>query len=186
MDATRPADEPVFLFGPFELYPARRLLVKDGVTVKIGGRAFDLLIILAENTGRIAANQELIARVWGKLIVVDTNIRVHVASLRRVLGDDRRDTRYIVHVARRGYIFVAPRSGISGVAGTDVGLGSALPGSWQPGQLGSEAVAAARSVKPPLRRGASLNPVGKNALAHPGPRPLPSLTTRFDRNGSCD
>ena len=121
MDATRPADERVFFFGSFELYPARRLLVKDGVSVKIGGRAFDLLIILVENAGRIVANQELIARVWGKLIVVDTNIRVHVASLRRVLGDNRYDSRYIVHVARRGYIFVAPRSGISGVAGTDVG-----------------------------------------------------------------
>ena len=119
MDATRPADERVFFFGSFELYLARRLLLKDGVTVKIGGRAFDLLIMLVENAGRIVANQELIAGVWGKLIVVDTNIRVHVASLRRVLGDTRYDSRYIVHVARRGYIFVAPRSGIAGVAGTD-------------------------------------------------------------------
>lgn len=110
MDAPKPADERVFFFGSFELYPARRLLVKDGVTVKIGGRAFDLLIMLVENAGRIVANQELIAGVWGKLIVVDTNIRVHVASLRRVLGDNRYDSRYIVHVARRGYVFVAPRS----------------------------------------------------------------------------
>ncbi len=128
MDATNPADKRVFFFGSFELYPARRLLVKDGVTIKIGGRAFDLLIILVENAGRIVPNQELIARVWGKLIVVDTNIRVHVATLRRVLGDNRYDSRDIVHVARRGYIFVAPRSGISGMAGTDVGLRSALPG----------------------------------------------------------
>jgi len=131
MDPTRPPDERVFFFGPFELYPARRLLLKNGVTVKIGGRAFDLLIILVENAGRIVANHELIARVWGKLIVVDTNIRVHVASLRRALGDNRDDSRYIVHVARRGYIFVVPQSGVSVVAGTDVGIGATLPGDWQ-------------------------------------------------------
>jgi DNA-binding winged helix-turn-helix (wHTH) protein len=118
MDSPRPSDERVFYFGSFELYPAKRLLVNDGVSLKVGGRAFDLLVMLVENAGRIVAKQELIARVWGKLIVVDTNIRVHVASLRRLLGDNRYDNRYIVHVARRGYIFVAPRSGISGVAGT--------------------------------------------------------------------
>jgi DNA-binding winged helix-turn-helix (wHTH) protein len=119
MDSPRPSDERVFYFGSFELYPAKRLLVNDGVSLKVGGRAFDLLVMLVENAGRIVAKQELIAGVWGKLIVVDTNIRVHVASLRRLLGDNRYDNRYIVHVARRGYIFVAPRSGISGVAGTD-------------------------------------------------------------------
>ena len=132
MDSPRPNDERVFHFGSFELYPARRLLVNDGVSVKVGGRAFDLLVLLVENAGRIVANQELIATVWGKLIVVDTNIRVHVASLRRVLGDNRYDNRYIVHVARRGYVFVAPRSGISAVAGTDAGLGRALSGPRPP------------------------------------------------------
>ena len=127
MDSPRPSDDRVFYFGSFELYPAKRLLVNDGVSLKVGGRAFDLLVMLVENAGRIVAKQELIAGVWGKLIVVDTNIRVHVASLRRLLGDNRCDNRYIVHVARRGYIFVAPRSGISGVAGTDVGLGRECP-----------------------------------------------------------
>jgi DNA-binding winged helix-turn-helix (wHTH) protein len=162
MDAPRPADERVFNFGSFELYPARRLLVKDGVTVKIGGRAFDLLIILVENAGRIVAKQELITGVWGKLIVVDTNIRVHVASLRRVLGDNRYDCRYIVHVARRGYIFVAARSGSSEVAAIDVSLGTTLPGAA--GQADGD-------LRPER---------------HPGPRPPPTSAARFDRNGPRD
>ena len=48
------------------------------------------------------------SRVWPDVIVEDTNLRVHICALRRVLGDDGLESRYIVYVARRGYVFVAP------------------------------------------------------------------------------
>jgi len=100
-------NEDVFRFGQFELVPARRLLAKEGRAVKIGSRAFDVLTVLVGNAGSVVESQELMVRVWGKVVVEDSNLRVHISTLRRLLEDDGRENRYIVHVARRGYVFVA-------------------------------------------------------------------------------
>lgn len=103
-----PSQDGVFNFGEFELVPQRRLLARNGKPLRIGSRALDLLLVLVENAGNVIAKDDLISRVWGNLIVEDTNLRVHISILRRVLGDDGVESRFIVHVARRGYIFVAP------------------------------------------------------------------------------
>jgi len=102
------AHQLAFRFGPFELVPVRRFLSKDGHAVRVGSRALDLLVALVENAGRVVEKDELMARVWPNVVVDEVNLRVHVASLRRLLGDDGLESRYIVHVARRGYTFVAP------------------------------------------------------------------------------
>jgi DNA-binding winged helix-turn-helix (wHTH) protein len=109
MNASPQAEEAVvFRFGSFELTPARRQLLRDGRAVKVGSRAFDILVALVESAGRVISKDQLMLQVWSSVIVEDTNLRVHISNLRRLLGDDRLDTRYIVHVARRGYVFVAP------------------------------------------------------------------------------
>jgi DNA-binding winged helix-turn-helix (wHTH) protein len=100
-------EDVVFKFGGFELFPERRLLSRSGRTVKMGSRALDLLVALVERAGRVVTKDELISRVWPDVIVEDTNLRVNICNLRRVLGDDGLDDRYIVYVARRGYVFVA-------------------------------------------------------------------------------
>src|SRR5262249_21973942 len=108
MNAGRRVDETVFRFGSFELTPARRLLCKDGRTVKVGSRALDLLVTLVESAGTVVTKRDLLSRVWANVVVEDTNLRVQVSILRRLLGDDGLENRYILHVARRGYVFVAP------------------------------------------------------------------------------
>jgi DNA-binding winged helix-turn-helix (wHTH) protein len=108
MNAIVSIREGVFRFGGFELVPARRLFTRHGRAVKVGSRALDLLIVLVENAGQVVGNHALISGVWGNVIVEDSNLRVHISKLRRLLGDNRRESRYIVHVARRGYMFVAP------------------------------------------------------------------------------
>jgi DNA-binding winged helix-turn-helix (wHTH) protein len=130
-----PSQDGVFSFGNFELLPKRRLLTRDGKPVKIGSRALDLLVVLVENAGNVIAKNDLILRVWGNVIVEDTNLRVHISVLRRVLGDDGFESRFIVHVARRGYIFVAP-------LGRPVGdsIASATPDWHSSGTLGTPAV----------------------------------------------
>ena len=105
-----------FTFGNFELVPTRRLLSKEGRIVKVGSRALDLLIALIERAGQIVTKEELMSQVWSNVIVEDTNLRVHVSALRRLLGDDGINSRYIVHVARRGYVFVAPLATSTSVA----------------------------------------------------------------------
>jgi predicted ATPase/DNA-binding winged helix-turn-helix (wHTH) protein len=73
-------------FGSFELYPSERRLLDSGKPVELGGRAFDLLRVLAENAGRLVSKATLLERVWPRLVVDENNLPAQVASLRRVLG----------------------------------------------------------------------------------------------------
>jgi predicted ATPase/DNA-binding winged helix-turn-helix (wHTH) protein len=72
----------------------------------VGGRALDILIVLVEAAGQVVARDELMARVWRKVVVDEGSLRVHVAALRRALGDDGEVRRYIVNAPGRGYSFV--------------------------------------------------------------------------------
>lgn len=102
--------EPVLTFAPFELYPARRLLLDAGTPLRLGGRAMDILIALTQRAGDIVSKEELIAKVWPGLHVEETNLRVHLAALRKSLRDGHAGHRFITNVAGRGYAFVAPVS----------------------------------------------------------------------------
>jgi len=105
-----------FAFGPFLLVPARQLLLKDGVAVRIGGRALDLLVALVERPGELVSKRELVSRVWPDVTVVDDNLKVNLGALRRVLGEDAGDPLYIATVPGRGYRFVASVQAITAVA----------------------------------------------------------------------
>jgi predicted ATPase/DNA-binding winged helix-turn-helix (wHTH) protein len=72
--------------GNFELLPTERQLLRGGRPVELGGRAFDLLCVLAEQPGRLVTKAVLLERVWPRLVVDENNLPAQVASLRRVLG----------------------------------------------------------------------------------------------------
>src|ERR1700726_398031 len=93
-------------FGPFELSSRQRVLRRDGVVLPLGGRALDVLIYLAERPGEVIAKQELIDRVWSDVTVEEGSIRVHVAAIRKALGDGQFGNRYIANIKGRGYSFV--------------------------------------------------------------------------------
>ena len=94
-------------FGPFHLSSAERLLKRDGRPIRLGGRALDLLIALVGRAGEVVGQRELISCIWPDVTVEDANLRVHLAALRKALGDGREGARYIVNVPGRGYSFVA-------------------------------------------------------------------------------
>ena len=95
-------------FGRFRLCPSERLLLEGDKLVNLGGRALDLLIALLERPGEVVSKQELIARIWAGLAVEESNLKVQVAVLRRILRDGQAGDRYISTVNCRGYCFVAP------------------------------------------------------------------------------
>lgn len=97
-------------FGPYRIHPRQRLVLEAGRPLRLGRRAVDILLILLEQAGNVVSKQELIARVWPTSVVEDGNLRVHMAALRKALGDGQAGQRYIVTVAQRGYSFVAPLS----------------------------------------------------------------------------
>jgi len=91
-----------YCFSDFTLQPGERRLLAAGRPVAIGGRAMDLLTVLVENAGALMTSDELLARVWPRLVVEENNLHVQVSVLRRLLGKQA-----IQNVAGRGYRFIA-------------------------------------------------------------------------------
>lgn len=108
MDSPKVASANGFAFGPFRLFPSQQVLLEDGKPIRLGSRALLILIALIERTGEVVSKEELIARVWPNTFVEEASVRVHIASLRRILGDGQSGARYVVNVPGRGYSFVAP------------------------------------------------------------------------------
>jgi predicted ATPase/DNA-binding winged helix-turn-helix (wHTH) protein len=100
-------DDEIFVFGPFRLIPAQRMLLDDRGPLRLGSRALDILITLVERAGQTIPKDELIARTWPDTVVDEGALRVHVAALRKALGDGRAGRRFIANNPGRGYTFVA-------------------------------------------------------------------------------
>lgn len=103
-----PVNEDAICFGTLRLYPQARLLLDGQRPVRLGGRALDLLIALAEVAPAVLSRAELEARVWPDATVEDTSLRVQISSLRKALGDAAGDARCIANVPGRGYSLVVP------------------------------------------------------------------------------
>jgi non-specific serine/threonine protein kinase len=92
-----------YRFGPFELQPDNRRLLKDGATISLRPRAFDLLVALVDRAGHLVTKDELLDQVWPKMVVEEAALHVQVSALRKVLGADA-----ITTVSGRGYQFTLP------------------------------------------------------------------------------
>lgn len=97
-----------FLFGPFRLSSSKRILSEGDRVVRLGSKAIEILIALVERAGELISERELIEIAWPNTFVVEANLTVQVAALRRALGEDETANQYIVNSPGRGYRFVAP------------------------------------------------------------------------------
>jgi DNA-binding winged helix-turn-helix (wHTH) protein len=97
-----------FAFGPFRILPRQRLLMENERPVRLGSRALEILIALIERAGEVVGKAQLMAQVWPHSVVEEAALRVHMAALRKVLGDGRPGRRFIATIPQRGYSFVAP------------------------------------------------------------------------------
>ncbi|ESY86457.1 transcriptional regulator [Mesorhizobium sp. LNHC229A00] len=84
--------------------------MRQGTTVDVGGRAFDILATLAVRSNEVISKKDLLAHVWPDVIVEEGSLRFHMANLRKALGDGKDGARYIATLKGRGYCFVAPVS----------------------------------------------------------------------------
>jgi len=94
-------------FGVFRLVPGKRVLLRNQVPVPLTGKAFDVLLTLIERSGHLVEKSELLTAVWQEAFVEEANLTVAICMLRKALGDDRNENRYIETVPKRGYQFVA-------------------------------------------------------------------------------
>lgn len=103
-------NEPIkksFFFGNFELNGSKRLLLKDGATVSLNSKTFDLLLFLVENRGEILSKDRLLDAVWEGNFVEENNLTVQISALRKVFAEKKDDHKFIATVPGKGYKFIA-------------------------------------------------------------------------------
>ena len=98
-----PASSRWHRFGSFELQLDERRLLKGELAVALRPRAFDLLVALVDQAGHLVTKDELLDKVWPKMVVEEAALHVQVSALRKILGADA-----IATVSGRGYRFTLP------------------------------------------------------------------------------
>src|SRR5512147_1775650 len=105
------ATREVFHFDDFTLDVQERRLLRGAEAVHLSPKAYDLLVALVRQRGRMVTKEELLRRIWPESFVEEGGLTVHVSALRKALGEDAHRPIYIETVARSGYRFIAAVSG---------------------------------------------------------------------------
>jgi TolB-like protein/DNA-binding winged helix-turn-helix (wHTH) protein/Flp pilus assembly protein TadD len=96
-----------YRFAEFLVNERNRQLYREGSEIPLTAKAFDLLRVFLKNPNRLLEKNELIEKVWDSKFVEEGNLARNVSTLRKALGGNAHDHRYIVTVPGHGYRFVA-------------------------------------------------------------------------------
>jgi DNA-binding winged helix-turn-helix (wHTH) protein/Tfp pilus assembly protein PilF len=108
MPSSRRQGKHTYEFGPFRLDTAEHLLMRDDQRVNITDKAFDLLVVLVQNSRRLMEKSTLMNEVWGDVSVEESNLTQNIKTLRKALGDNADEPCYIETVPGHGYRFKHP------------------------------------------------------------------------------
>jgi TolB-like protein/DNA-binding winged helix-turn-helix (wHTH) protein/Tfp pilus assembly protein PilF len=97
----------LYEFGAFRLDANERLLVRGGQAIPLTPKAFDLLLALVEQPGRLLGKEALLKTVWPDSFVEENNLADNISRLRKALSDGENGQKYIETVPKCGYRFVA-------------------------------------------------------------------------------
>src|SRR5580700_9755413 len=107
MTAKSMKSEEIFRFGEFQIDVLARALRREEEIVTLNRRAFDVLLYLVQNPGRVLTREELLKKVWAEAFVDENSLAQSISALRRALDEKPGDNSYIVTVPGRGYQFVS-------------------------------------------------------------------------------
>lgn len=94
-------------FGDFILDTANRSLLREGHPLALNARYFDALVLLVREQGRLVGKQRFFDEVWTGSVVSDAALTQCIKDIRRLLGDDASDPRFVRTVPGHGYCFIA-------------------------------------------------------------------------------
>ncbi|MFZ0952002.1 MAG: winged helix-turn-helix domain-containing protein [Candidatus Sulfotelmatobacter sp.] len=159
----------LYEFGPFVLDPGERLLRHGTTRMELPPRAFDTLLVLVENSGRLLEKDALMRNIWRDTVVEENNLSQVVYLVRKALGDGEDGARYIETVPKRGYRFVGevrkfnvdPGNGNGHTGSNDRDLRSSSSSGNQPGTSSSDY---SEFSRPPV---ATVTRAGSEAESHP-------------------
>ena len=101
-------DNRLYEFEPFVLDAGSRILLKDGSIVRLTPKAFETLLVLVQHAVQVVEKERLLKEVWPDSFVEEGSLSRNIHELRKALGDDSSEPRYIETIPKRGYRFVAP------------------------------------------------------------------------------
>jgi DNA-binding winged helix-turn-helix (wHTH) protein len=97
----------LYEFDCFRLDPAERLLVREGAPVPLAPKAFEMLVVLVSNSGRLLTKDELMRALWSDVVVEENNLDKNISALRKALGERGTERKFIETVRGHGYRFTA-------------------------------------------------------------------------------
>ena len=100
--------EEIFEFGEFRVDPQSRSLLRNQAPIALSRRAFDVLLYLVRNPGKVVTKEELLKNVWPDSFVDENNLSQSISALRKALDERPGQNAYITTLAGRGYQFVVP------------------------------------------------------------------------------
>jgi DNA-binding winged helix-turn-helix (wHTH) protein len=96
----------VYKFGSFLLEERERRLISEGSQISLTPKAFDTLLLLVQHAGHILGKREMMEQMWPETFVEEATLAQNIFTLRRALGDDAANIKYIETIPRKGYRFV--------------------------------------------------------------------------------
>lgn len=102
------APNQIYSFGKFRLDEEERLLFDGKETISLTPKAFDTLVLLVKNCGRVLSKEKIMQIVWEDSFVEENNLAQNISLLRRVLGETKDGFKFIETVSKHGYRFIAP------------------------------------------------------------------------------
>src|SRR5712672_1698663 len=96
----------IFEFGKFSVDVRRRSLEREGQSVALSGKAFEILVVLLKQRGAVVDKDALMRQVWPDTAVEENNITVAISALRKALAETPTSPKWIVTIPGRGYSFV--------------------------------------------------------------------------------
>jgi len=103
------SQDPVIDVGDLRIEVAERTVTRGGERVKLSPHEFDLLLVLAQNQGKLLTHRMLLREVWGPAYQVEAHyLHVYVSHLRRKIEPDPSSPKYLLTEPGAGYRLVAP------------------------------------------------------------------------------
>ncbi|MDQ3748575.1 MAG: winged helix-turn-helix domain-containing protein [Acidobacteriota bacterium] len=129
----------IYKFGEFRVDAAKRLLYgRENEPIALTPRVFDTLLYLVRNSGKVIEKDELMREIWTDSIVEENNLNKNISILRRILGENKSEHRFIVTIPGRGYKFVAEVRELSEVPSSEIQIPSLVESEISVPELNNE------------------------------------------------
>src|SRR5689334_18039202 len=101
-----PTQATIYRFDNFYIDASNRRLLRDNQPIALNSKYFDVLLLLVSRCGQLVEKASLFDEIWSGVFVTDAALTQCIKDIRKQLGDDAANPRYIKTVPKHGYVFI--------------------------------------------------------------------------------